>query len=447
MNTIYLGDARAEQDYGRLKDSFYESPDYRTLIESDNKSIVVGRRGVGKSALFLKLADYYKGDNSIEVITFAPEEHEVLAFRPVSRFFGEKFNLIRAGIRLAFRFALMMQVADLLSSRYKYNQSPYAQSLNKHLAAWRGPGGVLRRLKVRIEQAVGDVDDAHSRIGALADALDISELETALSGVITDMKRSVVILVDRLDEGYEPDIAGVGVVDGFVQAAIDLRDKLNSCRCIVFLRDNIYRAVEHHDQDFSRNLEQSVLRLHWDERGLLNFAANRIRLAGASKAEKSQKVWDSVTTDSLQGEAGFQHCLRLTLFRPRDLLLLLNDAFRNASAKGMYAISLEEIDTSARQISEHRMTDLIKEYSAHLPGLSILVRNFSDGSPSFRFDDACSIAQKVISDNYDDPKITQEFLLCDDASEIIRSLYSVGFIGLKEDGAANNGVRLTSSRT
>lgn len=437
MAAIYLGDARAEQDYLKSKGVFYESPDYRTLIESDVKSIVVGRRGVGKSALYLRLNDYYEDADKVEVVRFAPEEHQVQAFRPIAKLFDDKFNLVRSAARLAFRYALLMEVATLLSMRFKFGQSEGAAVLTPHVARWRISNGLLSKLRAIVIDAVAGQSDAESRIGALAENLRLSEIEGALNTVIQDLSRRVVILVDRLDEGYEPDSIGVGIVDGFVLAAIDTRDKVDNARCIVFLRDNIYRAVEHYDQDFSRNLEQSVLRLHWDERGLLNFAANRLRSAAGIKAERSIRVWDSVTQGALQGELGFHHCLRLTLFRPRDLLLLLNDAFRIAAPRGNHSIDQADVDQAATSISESRTADLIKEYSAHLPGLDKLVRAFSSGSPSLSLVQAKEIISDVLCREFEDPRVTQQFEIFSDSSEALRALYSVGYLGIKEIDSSN----------
>lgn len=437
MATIFLGDARAEQDYARTKSAFYESADYRTLIESESKAIVVGRRGVGKSALFLRLTDYFKDADKVEVINFAPEEHEVQAFRPVARLFDDKFNLVRSASRLAFRYALMLELGSVLAGRFKFSQMQGANVVNQHLQAWKASNGLLAKLRRLVEQIVSGVPDAESRIGALAERLRFSELEEALSSVMEGMKRKVVFLVDRLDEGYEPDNVGVAIVDGFLHAAIDLQDKLDGARCVVFLRDNIYRAVESMDQDFSRNLEQSVLRLHWDERGLLNFVANRIRLSGGASAEKSIRVWDSVTRGTLQGDNGFHQCLRLTLFRPRDLLLLLNDAFRNAASKQSYTIDQDDINASAKAISEHRLRDLEKEYSAHIPGLGALTKAFSNRLPSFSYSSARELIGEVLRSVQSDPRVAQQFELFEDETDALRSLYSVGFIGIREEGSSN----------
>lgn len=43
--------------------------------------------------------------------------------------------------------------------------------------------------------------------------------------------------------------------------------------------------------------------------------------------EKDQRVWDRCTADDLKGRNGFKRCLQFTLYRPRDLLSLLNEAF------------------------------------------------------------------------------------------------------------------------
>ncbi|SOU04180.1 P-loop ATPase, Sll1717 family [Xanthomonas arboricola] len=437
MGIIFLGDARAEQD-GQLFSAFYESPDYRTLIESESKSIVVGRRGVGKSALFLRLAEYYRDADKIEVVRFAPEEHEILAFRSIGKHFLDRFNLVRAATRLAFRYALMMELSSGLSLRFKFTQADGSQVLLKHLQDWKGPHNSLAKLKKKLDDALEESkSDPESAIGVIADKFRLSEVESALRSVLSEMKRRAVFLVDRLDEGYQPDDKGVAIVDGFLNAAIDLKDKISDVRCVVFLRDNIYRAVERFDDDFSRNLEQSVLRLHWDERGLLNFSANRIRVSCGIKAEKSIRVWDSVTQGTLQGELGFHQCLKLTLFRPRDLLLLLNEAFRQAHGRQVFQISQEDINSSAQSISQHRLRDLEKEYDAHIPGLGELARSFSNDAPSLSFSEAQTHVSSVLDSLQEDPRVAQQFELFDAPADAIRALYSVGFIGIRDEGANN----------
>lgn len=435
MTPINLGDARAEHDSARLDNAFYESADYRTLIESDTKSIVVGRRGVGKSALFLKLDKYYQASGKIQVLKFAPDEHDVIAFRSISKFFANNPRLIRAATRLAFRFGLLMEIAEALSTRFKFKQAPSSNELTHYLQKWKSGKGILTRVRTLIESTVAREQDPEARVGAIATESGLSEVESLVSALLKEMKTSIAILVDRLDEGYEPDDVGVGVVAGFMHAAIDLKDRIDVTRTIVFLRDNIFRAVENFDQDFSRNLEQAVLRLHWDERSLLNFVASRIRSATSVKTEKSIRLWDQVTLGSLQGEVGFHSCLRMTLYRPRDLLLLLNEAFINAAKRDSFAIEPQDLEASAKSISESRLRDLVKEYDAQLPGLDRLTKAFWNGPPIYRLSDVSDLILGVIrKDDYCAPE-QQQYAIFADAIDAVRALYSVGFVGIKEEGS------------
>ena len=85
------------------------------------------------------------------------------------------------------------------------------------------------------------------------------------------LSHEVVILIDRVDEGYEPDELGVALVDALVLAAIDINTRIEQARVVLFLRDNMARAVEQLDPDYSRNIEGQVLRLHWEEAQLFSL--------------------------------------------------------------------------------------------------------------------------------------------------------------------------------
>lgn len=57
-----------------LKEAFWETNDYKTIIGSVDRCVVVGRRGTGKSALTYKLNEYWKKHEKSHVITIAPED-------------------------------------------------------------------------------------------------------------------------------------------------------------------------------------------------------------------------------------------------------------------------------------------------------------------------------------------------------------------------------------
>lgn len=433
-----LGDVRAEADNRMLDTAFYETPDYKTLLESSDRAVVVGRRGTGKSALAYKLNQYWNKAEKTEVIHLAADEDQIIGIRPLVKLFGEEFRLVRAGSRVAWRYAFLMEVAEKLSSRYKYKNADGTAFLETHLSKWRsGRYGFCERLKEKLRAVVDSTATPESRVSDLARALDIKEVEQAISAVLVSTKRSTVILLDRLDEGYEPDAIGIGLVDGLVQAVIDINTKFANIRVIVFLRDNIFRAVTKYDPDFSRNIEGQVLRLHWDEYGLFNLVTSRLKLAFAVEQENTTRIWNQCTARDLQGKDGFRKCLRLTLYRPRDVLILLNDAFHNASKQERNQIIDEDIESTAKTISRNRLDDLEKEYSAIFPGLSLFTSAYANRNPELLVGESADIINVILRQDTHEPEVQQQLAIMQSPLDVMRDLYRVGFIGIFDAASSN----------
>ncbi|MEN8131999.1 MAG: ATP-binding protein [Pseudomonadota bacterium] len=433
-----LGDVRAEADTRMLNVAFYETADYKTLLESADRTVAVGRRGTGKSALAYMLERHWRKADRTAVIHLAADEDQIIGIRSLIKLFGEDFRLVRAGSRVAWRYAFLMETADTLSAKYKYKKSECAEYLETHLSKWRANRyGFCGRLKDRLRSVIDSTADAETRVSDLAQNLNIKDVEDAVEAALEATKMSVSIVVDRLDEGYEPDATGIGLVDGLVHAVIDLNTKFSVIRTIIFLRDNIFRAVTKHDPDFSRNIEGQVLRLHWDEYGLFNLVTNRLKAAFSIDQENTTRIWNHCTARDLQGNNGFRKCLRLTLYRPRDLLILLNDAFLNAAKRERTQIVDVDIELTAKTISRNRLDDLEKEYSAIFPGLSLFTATFSNKNPEMSVAEAANTVSSVLSQDSYDPKIQQQVAIFQTPIDVMRDLYRVGFLGVLDDASSN----------
>src|SRR4051812_13938679 len=113
-----LGDIRAEADGTMLESAFLETPDYRNIISAGDRCLVVGRRGTGKSALAFGLARHWRTVPRTHVLLLAPEEDQMIGLRPLIALFGSEFSHLRAGARIAWRYALMMELAQSASAHY-----------------------------------------------------------------------------------------------------------------------------------------------------------------------------------------------------------------------------------------------------------------------------------------------------------------------------------------
>lgn len=434
-----FGDTTAENDRAMLSSAFIETADFRTLIETDDRTVVVGRRGTGKSALFIQLHEHWKKDKKILVLSFSPDDTQIIGFRSMLKPFTGSFNLARAATRLLWRYAILMEIASYISSHYKLSSHLASEAvLNTHTKRWSSvQGDILRRCRIIAKEYLDETNPEES-IGDLQFNLKISEIEASIIKLLISADRRVIILMDKLDEAYEPDNLGIGIIAGLTYASIELNQKANCIRPIIFLRDNIFRALSKEDPDYSRNIEGQVIRLHWDWAQLLMLSAKRMKVAFGLDIEKDQRVWDRCAADDLKGRNGFKKCLQFTLYRPRDLLSLLNEAFFSAFREGRQIIINADLEYAAKSISMARLEDLWKEYQKIFPSIQIITSSFRNIEPELT---AYTCLKKIEAsqeaiDNSEDPRIISEVRLLK-SSGILQSLYSVGFIGIYDKNTSS----------
>ncbi|WP_251971222.1 P-loop ATPase, Sll1717 family [Sphaerotilus microaerophilus] len=369
LRASLLGEQTAENDLSLLLSNFIETPEYRSIIESKDSTVVVGRRGTGKSAMFAKLADLWKTEKATHVIQIAPEDFQTITFRSSFNGFGEKYSLIRSASKIYWRYGLLMEMLSNLGKNYKVrekiSQHPVAAN---HIKVWQATNrDILSKVAAAVMPIIKAEANMETSIGALHQKLELTELEHAFTSLLTQSGIRFFILIDRLDEGYENDEGGAAIISGAIAVSAEFNKKYSPVRVVIFQRDNMIRAVQKHDPDYTRNIEGEVLTIHWDTHQLQNLVAKRLNVAFNFKLENTQKIWDRSTANEspnreLQGIDGFKKCLQFTLYRPRDLLSLLNQAFFNAGREGRNVIVLGDIEKTAKTISNNRLINLAIKY-------------------------------------------------------------------------------------
>jgi GTPase SAR1 family protein len=430
VNTF--GEVRAEQDHQMLNTAFHEWQDYRSLFESSDRFIVVGRRGTGKSALTYRLNKDWEA-RQYSTIVVAPKEEEMIGFRPIAKFFGQTIGRIRAGVKVAWRYALLMEIGTSLLENYRTRRDVESRKvLLSHLKIWKTRGdSSIERLRRVLAEVIKSIDTEEERIAELATLLQINRVTEEVFGALESSNKKFVVLIDRLDEGYEPDPIGIGIVDGILYGVDELRLAFEGkLRLIVFLRDNIFRAIQAEDLDFSRNLEAQVLRLHWDHQELFYLVAKRIRQVFGVEKESDVKAWNAITANELHGRDGFKKCLQLTLYRPRDVIALLNAAFYNAMRHERQTLIEEDFLASAKLISLTRFDDLGKEYDSVIPGVKDLTGGFSNGKAKLEWSEVIQKIEAVMKDPKLSAAAIQHFKILSSPEEAVKALYGIGFIGL-----------------
>ena len=244
-----------------------------------------------------------------------------------------------------------------------------------------------------------------------------------------------MVLFDRLDEGWIPTPIATALLGGLAQTMADFEDSNTAIHGIAFVRDNMFRSLAHFDADFSRTVEGNAVRLDWREDSLFTLVAKRLRVALSLDIENDARVWNRFAQAGLRDRSGFQKCLQHTLYRPRDILVLLNRAYVEAARAERSAIVESDLETSAKSISKERLADLIKEYDLVLPGLGLFVRVFEGAPAQAKVADVLDRLQSAIESADFAELGSGDFALFSSPKEILSALYSVGLIGFRDAGA------------
>lgn len=434
LPTHILGHGQAESDAEMLREAFVSTPEYRTLQSGTHSFVVVGRRGAGKSALFIKLLDHYSQVPNTIVIRITPDELDVMGLKQSCGTFGLEYHTVRATSRLAWLASLLLEALSRLKEHYRFRDARVQESVAAARDVWvalskRSHTG---RAYIVLQEALAELkaSSADVNITSLSHKLDTKALKLAVIDGLRDARLKCVVMVDKLDEGWQPDELSTGFVGGLLATLNDFAANDSPISMIAFIRDNIYRAIARLDSDYTRNIEGNSIRLYWDEPSLFNFACSRARVAfHLNDVESNQKLWNRITAIAMQNREGFRRCLRFTLYRPRDLLSLLNKAFLNAARAGRNTIIEEDVEAAAKQISNDRLADLIKEYDVVFPGMGTFIDGFRDNSPELAIGSARAIVESVGTSGRLIPAAAQHFAALG-ANGLLRAFYGIGFVGV-----------------
>lgn len=431
-----LGSPRAESDR-LLQQAFVETADFRALVATTDFHVVVGRRGSGKSALFQQVLQHYQGAERVVVHSETATEHHALAAQERMEEIKANYRSGRAISRLLWRAHILIAIASRVRAHFRLKDSDVQQRLNDYFtrneiltlprSAYQFFGHVLEKF----------VDGAPNLLpGQIATLLQIEDLENLTRTALDEAKIRAIVLFDSLDEGWEPKELPTALLGGLVLASTDFVEHHTPIHTIAFVRDNMFRALAWFEPDFSRHVEGADLRLHWDETALLHMVANRIRAAFSLQAESDVKIWNRVVQRGLENRQGFERCLQNTLYRPRDVLVLLNKAFFEANKHQRAHIIDDDVAAAGQQISKDRLDDLFKEYNAVLPGLRLLAELFRSTRAMWTYGDVIAFLQRALETETYQREEAGDFEALGSAPEMFLALYSVGFLGIRQDRAS-----------
>lgn len=440
LQSMSIGDPTAENEMTTLAHYFLRTEQYGRALRGD-VNLVVGRKGSGKTALFIQVRDKIRSDKRNIVVDLKPEGYQLLKLKDDILSYlaeGARQHLITA----FWEYLILLEVTYKLLEKdrhtYKFNHEIndlYVELERTYRVDNFSAEGdfserlltLSQRISEQYVERYGREDGRKLTSQQVTELLYTHDLRTLRDKVsrYLEVKESVWILFDNLDKGWSTQ--GVDVIDAIaLRCLIDAGRKIeremqragHRFRCVVFVRNDVYEHLMANSADYGKEMRAT---LDWTDPDLLREML-RLRLVSGldTRAEKVsfEQIWPTICTSHYRGEESSTFIVDRSLMRPRNVLKIFNHARGFASNFNRPRISEDDIEKGLRAYSQDLLIELDRELSDVLPAAKDLLYHFID-APSLL--DASALHAIVIEAGID----------ASEAEEVVDFLLYYGVLGVR----------------
>jgi len=404
LDMVHCGDPAAENEATQLDNYFLETEQFRLTLNGD-LNIILGRKGSGKTAIFIQTRNRVRANKSNIVVDLAPEGFQLVkikefVLKQLAR--GTRKELIAAFWEYIIWLELAYKLLEKDERRVRYDSrlmAPYERLEAAYKERAEGHGDFSERLASLTDRIVSrylEKADADNGQGDLASSktLEIvygSEIRPMRDEVLTYLKLKgiVFLLFDNLDRFWTP--TGFAEVDaliiiGLVECLQDIRKRFGRAditfQWAIFLRSDVYEFVVKGMADYGKLATSSV---EWGDRELLvKLFENRVLQGFGENAPPWDTVWSAVSVQTVQAMPTLDFLIDASLMRPRYLIRLFETARRRAVTlgrskieEGDYTMALEELGWQVLEDFDRELVDVIPDAEELLFDLSQLGKETS----------------------------------------------------------------------
>ena len=379
LRSLFLGDPVAEHEADKLHEYFVETDAFRRAMD-DPLTILVGRRGTGKTAILYAIYGELKSSRASHVTILKPvgyETHGLIRVLEEVRQRSERGFLIESLWKLLIYSEVASSSASVIQDRpvhlertvaeiefldyYERNSNvlspPVSERIQNAVTSLEGVGGIADSQEQRLKISEG----LHNSL--------ISDIRQHLGKVLTDSE-SLVLLIDGLDEPWGPGehvtllaelIGGLLGVEQFIPSDFQRSSSRVSpvnAKVSILLRSDIFAFVQHliSEQD-----KLPIVRTTWNDQETLLRVLDERMLYGAPRGRSATEVWTELFPTEVVGVDCADFILRTVLPRPRDLIHLVKAAISSAINRGHDKLQPEDFLTARERYSQWVFDSILKE--------------------------------------------------------------------------------------
>ncbi|MFJ6123960.1 P-loop ATPase, Sll1717 family [Streptomyces griseoviridis] len=449
VKKLFFGRDDAESDFvdGLLRDGF-QSTYASEAVLAGRKSLVVGRKGSGKSAICAHLMsgrypgraalitpDDAAGDEirRFELQGLTADTAKSLIWRYVFAVHAAKHITEHAGTHKKWRIpASVRALKDFLQTNDEVDDGRLTDRLRRGTRLLQSATLAVKMFgfEASVSAGGGEPGAGGSSEGARA-MRQLDALEVGVRAAFEDLgcaaaqERPFLILVDQLEQVWQGDSDSHALVTGLLLGAKHAAAAYgHAVRCVLFVRADIYDALNFADGDKFRSDE---VRITWSPAALRELARARAALS-LERPVTDDELWDGIFPRRVVGQWTPEYLVRRSLARPRDIIQFLTLCRDAADRSGHPTIHEDDVLEAAEQFSRWKLDDLAKEYNVGFPFLRPVFAQFENAGYAVDRNDITARFHEVRDDLHERYSAYAEQLT---ATSVIDALYGIGFLGVR----------------
>lgn len=428
LRDIYWGDESAENDVNLLK--YFIEPRKIERMVRQSKSIIVGRKGAGKSAIRKYLSDYMKNQGKKQIVIEAAPNYSFISAVKSDDEIILKNEIFYQNLWCQYLFkCAIWNVGDICQGKKVSKSEEYARKLAEQYDMTNADfieslANALKSIKV----SAGE----HGEFGLdierqIKNQLGIDTLAYHIKKLV-EYGYSFTFIVDDLDLGWDNSEIANNLLLGLLSSINYMKSLVNnSVNIFVCVRNDMYDILmggtTHSDK--YRNCEY----INWDDDSLIDLLTERLKF---NYLENNEAISGDIFHDVFPEKVGRVYVekwlLDRTLQRPRELIQLVRKYTESTDAK-----DAEKLKKAEEMYSKWKLEDLCTEHKFLYPGLLNIFefwkKEFYRSKYHMTKEEYEPIIRKIFQKMDLQEKWFTNLVDTDDIEGFMKILYNIGFIG------------------
>lgn len=479
---LNIGSISAECDSEFLENCFVETSEYKDIIDFNNQKIILlGRTGVGKTALLNQLKSYSKVIYiEIKPDTFALQYITNVPF--VSKLKEEGVNL-----DIFYKFLWLHEIISQVIKKYfAYNRKNFLfelkerasdkgriNELNKYIKEYEGiffnetaNEKITSELEKAVSTLIGDrplgvdiklSESVKKEIQAHTSQYINKKQISQLKNIITllreyfeqNKQQKIIVAIDNLDEDWIDTDSKYCLINALLNAVKMFIDFSNLKILLAMRADLLAKACEVVNRQNEKD-DAYILRINWTRDALLHLLDKRVQYLFKFKYNKNSQISAKDIFDfQINNIPACDYIVDRTMMRPRDLIEFVNLCIEEAD--GSTKITPANVLNAEKHFKRKRFQALSHEWLSVYGNIEPYSELINLLGGTFKYvdllsDDKYKEIEEIVYKKYWQNPMFKDFLEINNPTEksskeknirnILNAAYVMGLIGIKD----SNGV-------